>query len=83
MDLDLTPDQELFRKTTRAFLERDSPLARVRESVDDDTCFDARTWQQGAELGWFSLLAGEGAGGGSISGDGVSDLAGPLKRHEM
>ena len=32
-------------------------------------------WQRAAELGWASLLVPEELGGGSVSGDGVADLA--------
>jgi len=32
-------------------------------------------WQRGAELGWTSLVVPEDAGGGSVSGHGVKDLA--------
>jgi alkylation response protein AidB-like acyl-CoA dehydrogenase len=74
LDLELTGDQELLRATTRAFLERESPLTRVRELIDDSTGFDPKAWAQGAELGWFALLAPEENGGGSISGNGVHDL---------
>ena len=32
-------------------------------------------WRRAAELGWTSLLVPEELGGGSVSGDGVADLA--------
>jgi alkylation response protein AidB-like acyl-CoA dehydrogenase len=41
---------------------------------DDPDGFDRAYWQQGAELGWTSLLVSEKDGGGSISGRGVSDM---------
>jgi alkylation response protein AidB-like acyl-CoA dehydrogenase len=75
MDLGLTDDQELLRSTTRAFLERESPLSRVRALITDDGGFDPKAWKQGAELGWFSLLVPEVHGGGSVSGNGIHDLA--------
>ncbi len=51
-------------------------------------------WQEGAELGWTSLLVPEEDGGGSVSGHGLLDLVlvaeemgrrvapGPLDRHQ-
>jgi alkylation response protein AidB-like acyl-CoA dehydrogenase len=69
MDLQLSSDQELLRDTTRAFLAREAPLSRGRELIDDATGVDAKAWKQGAELGWFSLLAGD-----SVSGNGLRDL---------
>jgi alkylation response protein AidB-like acyl-CoA dehydrogenase len=54
--LDLTPEQELFKKTCRDFLEKEFPVSRVRELFDDVTGFSAELWHHQAELGWFGLL---------------------------
>jgi alkylation response protein AidB-like acyl-CoA dehydrogenase len=75
MDTELSDDQDFFRETTRKFLDAESPLSRVRALIDDPAGFDPAVWAQGAELGWFALLVPEEYGGGSISGDGVCDLA--------
>jgi len=75
VDLDLTPDQELLRDTTRKFLRATVPLTSVRALADDAAGFDRGWWQRGAELGWTSLLVDERRGGGSISGAGLRDLA--------
>ncbi len=75
MDLDLTPDQELLRDTTRKFLQATVPLTTVRALADTAEGFDRGWWQRGAELGWTSLLVDERRGGGSISGGGLCDLA--------
>ncbi len=69
------PEQMLFASTAQAFLEKEAPLTRVREMHDTGGSFDARWWQRAAELGWASLLVPEELGGGSVSGDGVADLA--------
>jgi alkylation response protein AidB-like acyl-CoA dehydrogenase len=76
MLLDLTPEQEFFRETTAKFLADQVPaslLQRWAGVVPED--FEARYWRRGAELGWTSLLVSEEAGGGSISGQPVVDLA--------
>ena len=52
MDLELSDDQELFRETTRAFLESETPLTRVRELAAVAAGFEREWWRRGAELGW-------------------------------
>ena len=42
---------------------------------DDPTGFDRDLWKQGAELGWTAPLIPEGLGGGTVSGEGVRDVA--------
>ena len=69
------PEQMLFASTAQAFLEKEAPLSRVRQLHDEDTSFDAQWWGRAAELGWAGLLVPEDLGGGSVSGDGVADLA--------
>jgi alkylation response protein AidB-like acyl-CoA dehydrogenase len=81
MLLHLDPDQQLFRETTARFLDESVPPDTVRRLRDDPAGYDPQYWRQGAELGWTSLLVGEGAGGGSISGAGVVDLT--LVAHEF
>lgn len=69
------PERLLFASTTQSFLEKESSLARLRELHDAGTSFDPDWWRRAAELGWTSLLVPEDLGGGSVSGDGVADLA--------
>ena len=75
VDLDLTDDQELFLETTRKFLTANWPMTANRQLVEDPVGFDRQVWAQGAELGWTSMLVPADHGGGSISGEEVSDLA--------
>lgn len=70
-----SPEQILFASTAQAFLDKEASLARVRELHRQGTSFTPDWWQRAAELGWASLLVPEELGGGSVSGDGVSDLA--------
>ncbi|HEY1989655.1 MAG TPA: acyl-CoA dehydrogenase family protein [Acidimicrobiales bacterium] len=75
MDLRLTDDQQLFRETTRKFLETTSSLEMVRKLADTEPAgFDRKWWKRGAELGWVSMLVAEDDGGGSVSGHGLLDL---------
>jgi alkylation response protein AidB-like acyl-CoA dehydrogenase len=75
VDVQLTDDQELLRETTANFLERTCPISTVREWAEKEPAgFPDAWWQQGAALGWTSLLVSEEDGGGSVSGHGLLDL---------
>ncbi len=69
------PEVLLFASTTQSFLEKEAPLSRLRELHAAGTSFDRDWWRRAAELGWTSLLVPEALGGGSVSGNGVRDLA--------
>jgi alkylation response protein AidB-like acyl-CoA dehydrogenase len=75
VDLDLSPDQELFLETTRKFLSARWPTTAVRQLIGDPVGFDRELFAEGAELGWTSMLVPEELGGGTISENGVCDLA--------
>jgi alkylation response protein AidB-like acyl-CoA dehydrogenase len=75
MKLDLTPEQAFFHGTTRQFLDDKVPTSLLRELRGDPAGFGRDFWRQGADLGWTSLLVSEADGGGSVSGQGLVDLA--------
>jgi alkylation response protein AidB-like acyl-CoA dehydrogenase len=70
-----SPETLLFASTAQAFLEKEAPLSRVRELHAAGVSFEPDWWRRAAELGWPSLLVPEELGGGSVSGNGVDDLA--------
>jgi alkylation response protein AidB-like acyl-CoA dehydrogenase len=70
-----SPERLLFASTTQSFLEKEASLSRLRELHASGTSFEIAWWRRAAELGWTSLLVPEELGGGSVSGDGVADLA--------
>jgi alkylation response protein AidB-like acyl-CoA dehydrogenase len=70
-----SPEVLLFASTTQSFLDKEVPLSRVRELHQAGIAFDRGWWRRAAELGWVSLLVPEELGGGSVSGNGVHDLA--------
>jgi alkylation response protein AidB-like acyl-CoA dehydrogenase len=72
---DTNPERLLFASTTQSFLEKEASLSRLRELHAAGTSFEPDWWRRAAELGWSSLLVPEELGGGSVSGDGVADLA--------
>ncbi len=69
------PEQMLFVSTTQTFLEKQASLSHVRELYANEASFEPDWWQRAAELGWASLLVPEELGGGSVSGNGLADLA--------
>jgi alkylation response protein AidB-like acyl-CoA dehydrogenase len=72
---DANPERLLFASTTQSFLEKEASLGRLRELHAAGISFEADWWRRAADLGWTSLLVPEDLGGGSVSGDGVADLA--------
>jgi alkylation response protein AidB-like acyl-CoA dehydrogenase len=70
-----SPEKILFASTTQAFLQKEVPLSRVRELHAAGVSFEQAWWQRAAELGWTGLLVPDELGGGSVSGNGVADLA--------
>jgi alkylation response protein AidB-like acyl-CoA dehydrogenase len=71
-------EQELIRSSVRKHLEDRLPLSALRALLDSDAeaTFDRSTWSEGAQLGWFAMLAPEDVGGGSITDQPLVDLAG-------
>jgi alkylation response protein AidB-like acyl-CoA dehydrogenase len=70
-----SPERLLFLSTAASFIEKEASLSHVRELHSQETSFERDWWQRAAELGWASMLVPEELGGGSVSGDGVADLA--------
>jgi len=70
-----TGDQQLFEDTTKRFLEAECPLDTMREVAASPGGYGAGFWRRGAGLGWTSLVVPADVGGGSITGQGVRDLA--------
>jgi alkylation response protein AidB-like acyl-CoA dehydrogenase len=75
MELDLSSDQELLRDTAAKFIEAKCPLIAGRRLADSPTGVDPGYLTAAGELGWFAMLVPEADGGGSISGEGLRDLA--------
>jgi alkylation response protein AidB-like acyl-CoA dehydrogenase len=72
VDTDVTEDQRALLEVSSRFMEQACPLASVRNGDRGDAAAYRR---QAAELGWFSMLVPESAGGGSVSGNGTLDAA--------
>jgi alkylation response protein AidB-like acyl-CoA dehydrogenase len=65
----------LFVSTTQAFLDKEASLRAARDLRRAGLSFDRAWWRRAAGLGWTSLLVPEELGGGSVSGNGIIDLA--------
>lgn len=70
-------DSELafFRETVAQFLSERAAVDELRRRRHDTTGHDPAYWRQAVELGFTSLLVSEQHGGGSITGQGLADLA--------
>ncbi|MDN5913584.1 MAG: acyl-CoA/acyl-ACP dehydrogenase [Pseudonocardia sp.] len=72
MDLDPTDDQALLLETSARFVEDTLPVERVH-AFADGAPLDPAYVTAAAELGWFAMFVTEDLGGGSVSGDPVTD----------
>ena len=67
MDLDLSEDQKMLRKTARDFLANECTKQFVREMEQDERGYSPDLWLKMAELGWLGLPFPESHGGGGGS----------------
>jgi alkylation response protein AidB-like acyl-CoA dehydrogenase len=67
MDLALSEEQEMLKKTARDFLTNKCPKSLVREMQDDENGYSPQLWQEMAELGWMGLIFPEKYGGSGMS----------------
>ena len=79
MQFELDEDQALLKSSTREFLEKESPLEKVR-SVSEETPegFSREVYAQLAELGYLGLTIPENQGGAGMSTVGLAAVT-----HEM
>jgi alkylation response protein AidB-like acyl-CoA dehydrogenase len=72
MDLGLSEEQEMLRKSARDFLRRECPKRLVRQLDESEEGYSPELWRKMAELGWMGLVFPEKYGG---SGHSFLDLA--------
>ena len=79
MQFELNEDNALLKSSTREFLEKESPLEKVR-TVTEDTPegFSREVYAQLAELGYLGLTLPESQGGAGVSPVGLAAVT-----HEM
>jgi 3-oxocholest-4-en-26-oyl-CoA dehydrogenase beta subunit len=67
MNLTLTEEQEMLRKTARDFLADKCSKQFVKEMEESETGYSRELWQEMAELGWMGLAFPGKYGGGDMS----------------
>jgi len=67
MDLGLSEEQEMLKKSARDFLQKECPKRLVRQLDDSDEGYSIELWRRMAELGWMGLAFPEKYGGGGQS----------------
>jgi alkylation response protein AidB-like acyl-CoA dehydrogenase len=55
MDLRLTEQQEILKKSAKDFLAKECPKAKIRELEKDEKGYDPALWQKMGELGWLGF----------------------------
>ncbi len=63
MDLGLSEEQEMLKKSARDFLRRECPKQLVRQLDESDEGYSSELWRRMAELGWMGLVFPEEHGG--------------------
>ncbi len=78
MDLGLTQEQEMIKKSAREFLEKECPKSLVRAMEEDPRGFSTELWKKMADLGWMALPFPEQYGG---TGNSFLDLSVLIEEH--
>ncbi len=63
MDLDLTQEQRILKRSARDFLKKECPPSLLREMKDDERGYPQKLWDQMVELGWMGVMIPEKHGG--------------------
>lgn len=67
MNFSLAQEQEILKNTARKFLQKECPMAFVREMITDERGYSPSLWKNMAELGWMGLLFEEKYGGSAAT----------------
>ena len=67
MDLSLTEDQELLKRTARDFMERECPREVLLDLESSDSGVTDGIWQIAADVGWLGMVAPQEYGGAGSS----------------
>jgi alkylation response protein AidB-like acyl-CoA dehydrogenase len=63
MDLDLTKEQKILKRSAQDFLKKECPPSLLREMKDDERGYPRELWDQMVELGWTGVMIPEKYGG--------------------
>ena len=56
MDLDLTKEQKILKRSAQDFLKKECPPSLIREMKDDEKGYPPELWEQMVELGWTGVM---------------------------
>jgi alkylation response protein AidB-like acyl-CoA dehydrogenase len=63
MDLDLSKEQKILKRSAQDFLKKECPPSLIREMVDDERGYPQKLWDQMVDLGWAGVMIPEKYGG--------------------
>ncbi|MBT3368421.1 MAG: acyl-CoA/acyl-ACP dehydrogenase [Nitrospina sp.] len=63
MDFSLTKEQEMLRKSVKAFFKKECPKDKVRELKTESKAYDPKMWKKMVKLGFQGLIIPEEFGG--------------------
>ncbi len=63
MDLDLTKEQKILKRSAQGFLKKECPPSLLREMKDDERGYPQKLWDQMVDLGWTGVMIPEKYGG--------------------
>jgi alkylation response protein AidB-like acyl-CoA dehydrogenase len=63
MDLDLTKEQKILKRSAQDFLKKECPPSLLREMKDDERGYPQKLWNQMVDLGWTGVMIPEKYGG--------------------
>jgi len=63
MDLDLTQEQRILKRSARDFLKKECPPSLLREMKEDVRGYPQKLWDQMVDLGWIGVMIPEKYGG--------------------
>ena len=66
MNFDFSDDQKALREELRRMLQRESPPAKARETIDQGLSHQAGLWQHLVDVGATALMLPEAAGGAGL-----------------
>jgi alkylation response protein AidB-like acyl-CoA dehydrogenase len=67
MDLGLSEEQEMLKKSARDFLQKECPRRLIRQLDESEDGYSLELWRKMAELGWMGLVFPEKYGGSGRS----------------
>lgn len=65
--LGFSEDQGSLLEVATSFCAKRSPIAKVRQLIDDETGHDADVWREIVELGWLGIAIPEAYGGAGLA----------------